>query len=104
MARKTELVQIARRFPEAFERLAAMESRVAASAGKPAMSFFSNSKTPEHWHSEVCEASGKSFPNADDVRRWAMNEEPAGSDQPMMFEEDWTEDAHSCQSQYGLCE
>lgn len=102
MAKKQELSAIAQRKPEAFVRLEEMENRVAVSTGKSAMSFFSNHKTPAQYHSCRCEASGKTFPNANDVKLWALGEPP--SDQFGLFEEDWTEDAYTCQSQYGLCE
>lgn len=100
-ARKAELQAIATRKPEAFAKLWEMEKRVAAAVGKQAMSFFSNNDAPKY-HSERCEKTGKSFPNADDVRRWSLALPRA--DQHPMFEEDDTEDAYTCQSQYGLCE
>lgn len=102
MARREELVQIALRFPAAMHDLKNMECRVAESAGKDVLSFFSNTKTPERFHSHVCQQSGKSFPDALDVMRWALNEPTNG--QRMLFEEDHTEDAYTCSSQYGLCE
>jgi hypothetical protein len=105
MARKNELAQLAMRYPESYDRLLKMEQRVAEAVGKPAMSFFSNDKTPERFHSETCQASGKTFPTAEDVRRWAMGEVSQTDDQlPILFEDDWTEDASSCLSRYGLCE
>jgi 3'-phosphoadenosine 5'-phosphosulfate sulfotransferase (PAPS reductase)/FAD synthetase len=104
MCRKQELAAIAKRFPECFDELQEKENRVAEAVGKPKMSFFSNYKTPEKFHSETCDKTGKSFPSATDVRLWALGEEPANSKQPMLFEEDDTEDAYACTSQYGLCE
>lgn len=104
MARKEELSAIAARRPDAFIALEEMEKRVAEGVGKPAMSFFSNGKTPKRFHSEVCQNSGKTFPVADDVRRWAAGEDPSSGSHVPMFEDDWTEDAQQCTSQYGLCE
>lgn len=104
MCRKSELATMARRFPEAFDRLEAMEQKAARATGKPAMSFFSNHKTPERFHSETCDRTCKSFPSATDVKLWALGDEPAKSGQAMLFEDDWTEDAYACTSQYGLCE
>lgn len=105
MARKNELAQLAMRYPESYDRLLKMEQRVAEAVGKPAVSFFSNDKTPERFHSETCQASGKTFPTAEDVRRWAMGEiSQMDSQLPILFEDDWTEDASSCLSRYGLCE
>jgi 3'-phosphoadenosine 5'-phosphosulfate sulfotransferase (PAPS reductase)/FAD synthetase len=105
MAKKEELAAIAIRYPETFDRLQKMEERAAAATGKPAMSFFSNDKTPARFHSETCQQSGKTFPTAKDVKRWALGEIPQTSNQlPILFEEDWTEDSACCLSQYGLCE
>lgn len=106
MCRKSELAAMAQRFPEVFDRLLAMEQRCAHASGKPAMSFFSNYKTPERFHTQECDRTGKSFPSATDVRFWALGEESANSQchQLPLFEEDWTEDAMACTSQYGLCE
>lgn len=105
MARKQELASVADRFPEAFIALGDVEARVADATGKPAMSFFSNTKTPSQFHSQVCSQSQKSFPVADDVRRWAAGEEPFNSGQAFLpFEDDHTEDFYACTSQYGLCE
>lgn len=105
-SRKSELFHIGKNRPDMFDDLAAMEMRVAKAVGKDAMSFFSNTKTPEKFHSETCENSGKSFPNALDVKAWAMRDEPTQSHQEMMFgfQEDDDEDSDSCSSQYGLCE
>lgn len=102
MSRREELVQIALRFPDAMHDLKAMENRVAESTGHDALSFFSNNKTPERFHSHVCPQTGKSFPDALDVMRWALNEPTNG--QQLMFEDDHSEDGHTCSSQYGLCE
>lgn len=103
MARKSEMQAIAAHRPDCFIDLGEMERRVAAAVGKPIMSFFSNNKTPERFHSATCPSSGKTFPVAADVQRWAA-EGPATDGQPLLFEDDWTEDAASCTSQYGLCE
>lgn len=104
MANKEELHQIAVRKPEAFDRLRSMEDAVAKSAGKSGMSFFSNHKTPERFHDKVCDNTGKSYPSAEAVKRWAMGVEPGYFTETPLFEEDWTEDVHSCSSKYGLCE
>ena len=104
MANKRELSAIAKRKPECFDNLAAMEKRVAKTVGKENMSFFSNTKTPPQYRSCLCPQSGEKFPVAEDVKLWALGEDPANSGQGMLFEEDWTEDAHQCLSQYGLCE
>jgi 3'-phosphoadenosine 5'-phosphosulfate sulfotransferase (PAPS reductase)/FAD synthetase len=104
MARKSELAAIAERKPEAFEKLAAMEDRVAAAVGKEKMSFFATGKTPERFASHICPNSGKRFPDANDVRLWSLGEPPSYGTLSLVFEEDWKEDASSCQSQYGLCE
>ena len=105
-SRKAELFHIGKNRPDMFDDLAAMEQKVANSVGKKSMSFFSNTKTPEKYHSEICENSGKSFPTAMDVKAWAMRDEPVQSQQEMMFgfQEDDDEDSDSCSSQYGLCE
>lgn len=104
MARKKELAAMADRHPEAFDSLKAMEERAAKAIGKPKMSFFSTGKAPERFASNVCENSGKRFPDAEDVRRWASGAEPVREFTLPLFEEDHTEDAHCCTSQYGLCE
>ena len=104
MARKQELAAIANYHPEAFDELRSMERQVATAVGKQEMSFFSHGKTPPRYESHVCPSSGKGFPDANDVRLWALNEEPANSTQLPLFEEDWTEDVYRCTSQYGLCE
>lgn len=107
MARKEELVQLSTRFDGlAMTDLRNMERRVAAAIqGADEMSFFSAGKTPDRYASHICQNTGKRFPDANDVRLWALNEPPARSGQGMLeFEEDWTEDASQCLSQYGLCE
>ena len=105
MARKTELAQLSIRYPdESFGALKAMEDRVSAATGGQ-RSFFSKGKVPERYASHVDPKSGERFPDAEDVRRWALNEPPALSGQEMFgFEEDLTEDASMCLSMYGLCE
>lgn len=103
-AKKSELAAIASRFPEAFVSLSDMENRVGESAGMKKLSFFSHGKTPRKYESHVCQNSGETFPDAEDVRLWATGE-PARSEGSLpFFEEDWTEDVQQCLSQYGLCE
>lgn len=104
MARKSELAAIAQRRPEAFIRLADMEQAAADATGNPVMTFFSVGKTPPQFCSAHCPNTGKPVPTADDVRLWALGAEPANSRQPLLFQEDWSEDAYTCSSQYGLCE
>lgn len=103
-ATKSELCQLATRIPEAFAATGDMESRVADAVGKTAMSFFSNDKTPPQYRSQLDAQSGKRFPIAEDVQRWALGDAPSDNDLFGEFTEDWTEDAHMCTSQYGLCE
>ena len=102
-ATKSELRSMATRHPETLVQLRGMEERAADAVGKKAMSFFSNDKTPTRFHSHVCENSGKSFPDAMDVMRWALNL-PSNPNQGLLFSEDDNEDSHSCSSKYGLCE
>lgn len=105
MARKQELASLAERHPEAFENLTAMEHRAAAAVGKPVMTFFSQGKVPKRYASAKCPKTGKPVPTAEDVKQWALGELPVLSNQmPLEFEDDHTEDALSCTSQYGLCE
>ena len=106
-AKKEEIAAIDRLAPVAMPQLKQMEVRVAAAArGDGVMSFFDNYKTPKRFHSHTDPATGETFPDAEDVRRWARGELPASSSQLEFaaFEEDWTEDADMCRSQYGLCE
>lgn len=104
MARKEELAAMAARKPEAFDRLDRMEHAVADATGMPVRTFFSAGKIPRRFASAKCQNTGKPVPTAEDVRAWAMGEDPAFADMQPLFEEDWTEDAHACSSQYGLCE
>ena len=104
-AKKEELASIASRRPEAFEALRAMEKRAASEVGKPELSFFAAGKVPDRFASHTCPASGKKFPDAFDVMRWALDDDGTadmfdGHD----FKEDDTEDAIQCVSHYGLCE
>lgn len=101
-ATKSEIYQISKR-TDGMERLHSDEVEVAQACGKPATSFFSNDKTPTRFHSHTCEQSGKSFPDALDVKRWAMEMDP-DPNQLLLFKEDELEDSHSCSSIYGLCE
>lgn len=103
---KAEAAQIALRRPETFVQLHAMEREVAETTGKPVISFFSNSKTPARFHSHICPNSGKTFPDAMDVMRWALGDDPRLVDHPLLFDADadGDEDIHACSSQYGLCE
>lgn len=82
----------------------AQAARAAAACGKPMMSLFANTKTPARWHSHLDPQSGKTFPDALDVKRWALNDDPSEDGQTWLFTEDDTEDAYACLSQYGLCE
>lgn len=102
MANKSELSAIAMRKPEAFDRLWDMERRVAESVGVSHQSWFSPSKVPAAFCSHRCHNTGKPFPDAYDVKRWALGEPPP--DQPSLFADDHTEDALACSSIYGLCE
>lgn len=105
MATKCELRTLAQRFPEAYDRLGLMEQHVASAGKRGNATFFSPSKIPARYHSVTDALSGKSIATADDVRRWALCEEPAGSEQGLMFEDEG-EDAfgEACISVYGLCE
>ena len=103
MARKVELAAIANRNPACFDNLLAMEQRVAKAVGKPMMSFFSNYKCPARFHSGV-DVNGKTFPTADDVRRWAMEAVEELDEFDKYFVEDAQEDGYACSSVYGLCE
>ena len=95
-ARKDELLQIARRRPEAFDRLAHMEAVVGRT-------FFGPDKTAMAYRQGRDPKTGTAIPRADDVRRWATAELPANG----LFDDyDAGDDltAPACSSIYGLCE
>ena len=105
MATKGELGALARRFPEAFDRIGEMERKTTSVAGLTIPTFFPFDKIPHRYRSGVDPSTGKGICYADDVRRWALGQEPAGSGQGLMFEDEG-EDAFgdACVSPYGLCE
>jgi len=89
MARKNEVKQIIKNFPEHWDSLKQIEREVGSS-------FFSPNYIPEY----ACHGkgkNGKSFPYAEDVEKWVMRFETMDD----MFEEHY----ESCMSSYsGLCE
>lgn len=108
MAKKPELRAIALRDPEAFDDLAKMELEATPEdRERGQMSFFSHGTIPDRLCSHVDGKTNKPYPDAHDVRRWALGQDPVNEDvQEFDFEYDDAGDieAQSCSSVYGLCE
>jgi 3'-phosphoadenosine 5'-phosphosulfate sulfotransferase (PAPS reductase)/FAD synthetase len=105
-ATKSELRSIAERYPETFDRVAAMERAVGGARERGASSFFACNKTSQAYRSRVDGPTGKRYPDAEDVRRWALSLTPRGAPKqlPLFQEEGEDIDAPTCLSKYGLCE
>lgn len=104
---KTELSAIALRFPETFDHLHAMEGRVADKSERGISSFFANDKTPKKYHSGFDKKTKSTYPQALDVKTWALGKEPdSEAQQELDLEGDDYHDftGPACQSHYGLCE
>lgn len=105
-ASKRELKEIARRYPEAFERIEMWEALVAEASKRGAATFFASDTTPEGAAMARTGITGgrdgPSFPRASQVAQWARTDRGG-----RQF--NWVLDAEadaglSCSSQYGLCE
>jgi len=84
---KRDLKDLARTFPEIWDRIALLETK----AGR---SFFPPGYIPDRFMTGFDEKSGKHFPNAIDVKKYIEN-----ADQGQLFGE-----TPSCMSIYNLCE
>ncbi len=107
MARKSELAAIAKYRPDAFIRLAEMETEVGKTSPRGLATFFSATETPKAYRSALNPKTGVSVPQAEDVRRWALGLTPRLSLFAAMaaFEEEGDDiEAPACTSVYGLCE
>lgn len=102
-ANKRELAAMSRHDPEAFDRLGAMERRVAEATGKAYATFFSNTKVPARYRSQRDPVSGKMICTAGDVRRWATGEVEFRQEGLLPIDE-WADEPLACESEYGLCE
>lgn len=106
-----ELGEIARRFPEVVDKVAAAERSVAANRKvvRPA-SFFSSDKIPERFRSmSYVDEDGvtQKVGSAADIFAYAKLEKPErlyGAAMTPLFVEPENEDLGSCSSIYGLCE
>lgn len=87
-ARKHELAEIARRWPEQFERLARWEAIVSEVSKRGISTFFAQDKTPGD-DADVTRS------DAEGVREWATR-----GGQSTLFDEETS----TCSSIYGLCE
>lgn len=108
MANKRELAQIARRFPEAFERLERWEAIVAQASKRGAATFFASDVTPEGAaaakRGEKGARDGYQYPSATEVARWAKTGR-GGRNFDLINEIDGADaEAGLCSSMYGLCE
>jgi len=104
-ARKSELAVCGTRYPQMFQSLRDMEKKVAAQDGstREVMSYFGNSKTPSAYHSHIDPKSGKGFPDALDVWRWAVSVDARMGD-GTLWEEPEDEDVFGLCDRYGACE
>lgn len=100
---KAELREIARRFPEAVEKLVAWEALVSDASKRGISTFFAGDKTPEGRAMSAAGVKGspeEQYPGAAEVFEWARTSR--GGRQFNMISE--MDDASMCASQYGLCE
>lgn len=101
-ARKGELAQFAKD-SHGRERLFRIEARTGHT-------FFARGKVPARYCSAVDRKTGKRINTAEDVIRWALEEQPAFAKDGLFADQevplDYGEDieADSCNSVYGLCE
>lgn len=106
-ARKSELAEIARRYPEAFERLVEWERLVAEASKRGAATFFAGDVTPEGARMSAQGISGArggpQYPGAMAVAEWARTDRGGRQFNLMTWAADM-DDGLSCSSQYGLCE
>lgn len=107
MARKAELAEIARRFPEAFERLVEWERIVAEASKRGAATFFAGDVTPEGARMAAAGISGArggpQYPGAMAVAEWAKTDRGGRQFNLLTWLEDQDE-GHECTSHFGLCE
>lgn len=109
-AGKTELRQIAARYPEAVERLMEWEAAVADASKRGAATFFASDVTPQgaaigrslkaKGGATPEESAALPWPRADEVFEWAKT--TRGGQQYDLL--GYADDGLSCSSQYGLCE
>ena len=104
-ANKGELAEIAKRFPEAFEKLEQWESLVAKASKRGGATFFGPNKTPGHTTGETEENPNKHY-GAQAVKDWAKTSH-GGRQFDLIAEvesQEAAEDTPACSSVYGLCE
>ena len=104
MSNKSELANLSR-YTDAMERLGAMEREATILSGRPPdhppMSFFGCKTAPRRYSSQTCPNTGKPYPLADDVKRWALSDDPNPDQQTLGLDDDIS--APTCLSVYGLC-
>lgn len=94
LANKSALATMARH-TDALQRTADLESEVGHS-------FFAPGKVPARYRTQTDPKSGKKYPSAEDVARWALSDDPNPDQQTLGLDDDLT--APTCLSVYGLCE
>lgn len=92
-ARKGELLHIAKRFPEAFDKLRKWESVVSDVSKRGQSTFFAPNKVP----------GAQEYTPIDDVMLWALTSR-GGHQFDMLSLIDEAQGGESCSSIYGLCE
>ena len=100
MASKPELREIAKRFPEEVERVAAWERIVAEVSKRGLSSFFASDKTP----GDHVGRSDQAAPGIHEVMDWALTSRGGRQYDLISVSESQSEDAPTCASVYGLCE
>lgn len=95
-ARKDELLEISKRFPEAIDRIREWESIVQAASKRKGATFFAAANQGKHLTVKECVAVG----NIDKVVEWSQTKR--GGKLFDMFR--MLDDGPTCSSVYGLCE
>jgi len=105
MARKGELAAIATRYPEAYDRLHAMEQEVGMSRERGLSTFFAFDKCAQRYRRSADPVTGIPVATALDVRDWALNNPVEGETRELRFDEQGEDTfGPACVSVYGLCE
>lgn len=104
MAGKGEILQIAKRFPEAVEKLERWEAIVAKASKRGLATFFGPDKTPEGAEqarrAKAGEVSDRKYPGVRQIVDWSKTTR-GGRQYDLIAAMD---DSASCSSEYGLCE